>query len=85
MEITKTSDFSKSFRKLSADVQRLYTIQERRFLANWQDPRLHFKKLLGPELAFSFRVARRYRVLLYFQNPNQAVFFDIDHRKDVYK
>lgn len=85
MEIIKTSDFEKSFAKLPADTKRLYFHQENLFLKNWRDPRLHVKKVKDLGHAFSFRITRRYRVLFYFQNPNRAIFFDVDHRKDVYR
>lgn len=85
MEIIKTSDFETSFEKLPGAIQNLYKIQERRFTANWHDPRLHIKQIRALPLALSFRVTRNYRVLFYFQNRGRAIFFYIAHRKDVYK
>lgn len=85
MEIIKTSDFEKLLAMLPADIQRLYSRQEYLFTQNWRDPRLHIKKVKSLDLSFSFRITRRYRVLFYFQTPNRAIFFDIDHRKDVYR
>lgn len=85
MEIVRTEEFDKAFAKLPNDAKRLYARQEKIFTANWRDPRLHIKKLKGLEYAFSLRITRRYRALFYFQNLRQAIFFDIDHRKDVYR
>lgn len=85
MEIVKTGDFEKTVVKLPTIAQRLCARQETIFLENWRDVRLHTKKLKGLAYAFSFRITRKYRVLFYFQNPNRAIFFDIDHRKDVYR
>ena len=84
MNIRRTDDFERSFLKLPGEIQRLYTIQEQRFKQNWHDPRLHIKKVRGLPLALSFRITRRYRALFFFQTTDTAVFFDIDHRKDVY-
>lgn len=54
-------------------------------MENWRDPRLHIKKIKGLEHAFSFRVTRSWRVLFYFQDADEAIFFEIDHRRDVYR
>jgi len=43
------------------------------------------KKVKGLPDVFSFRITRRYRVLFYFQNINTAIFFEVDHRKYVYR
>lgn len=85
MKVVRTEEFERAFRKLPADIQRLYTKQESIFVRNWKDSRLHLKKNRTLELAFSFRITRRYRVIFYFQNPETAIFFMIDHRKDVYR
>lgn len=85
MKIIKTPDFDRSFNKLQKNIQRLYLIQEERFLFNPRDPRLHIKKLKEFNEAFSFRITRKYRVLFYFQNLVAAIFFDVDHRKDAYR
>jgi mRNA-degrading endonuclease RelE of RelBE toxin-antitoxin system len=61
------------------------SIQKKRFRRNWRDPRLHIKKIRALPYALSFRITRRYRVFFYFQNVETAIFFEIDHRKDVYK
>lgn len=85
MEVIKTDDFNRAFKKLPKEIQRLYTVQEKRFNKNWRDARLHIKKVRTIPLALSFRVTRRYRVFFYFQNAEAAIFFDLDHRKDIYK
>ncbi|MDP3726101.1 MAG: hypothetical protein Q8R36_02800 [bacterium] len=85
MKIIKTGDFIKAFQKLPSEIQRLSPIQENRFRNNWHDPRLHIKKIQSLPFAFSFRITRRYRVFFYLQNRETAVFFDVDHRKDVYR
>ena len=84
MEVVKTNDFSRAFQKLPKEIKRLYAIQEIRFRENWRDPRLHIKKVRTLPSAFSLRITRRYRVFLYFKTTTAAVFFDVDHRKDIY-
>ncbi|TSC56035.1 MAG: hypothetical protein Greene071421_54 [Parcubacteria group bacterium Greene0714_21] len=85
MEIIRTEDFEQSFRKLPSEIQRLYAVQKDRFLSNWRDPRLHIKKVKTLPYALSFRITRRYRVFFYFKDAETAVFFDVDHRKDIYR
>jgi len=85
MKIIKTDDFNNSFEKLPHNVKRLFFVQEARFLISSQDSRLHIKKIKGLPLAFSFRITSNYRALFCFQDSETAVFFDIDHRKDVYR
>lgn len=84
MEIVKTGDFERSFEKLPKEIQRLYQVQEKRFETDWHDPRLHIKKVRTLTFALSFRITRNYRVLFYFQSKERAIFFYVDHRKDVY-
>ncbi|OQX52844.1 MAG: hypothetical protein B5M48_04605 [Candidatus Omnitrophica bacterium 4484_213] len=85
MEIIETSDFKRAFKKLPKDIQRLYDIQKKRFRENWWDSRLHIKKVRSLPYALSFRITRRYRVFFYFQNTETAIFFEIDHCKDIYR
>jgi len=85
MEVLRTPEFERSFRKLPSDARKLYEIQENRFRENWDDPRLHMKRVEGLQGVLSFRVTRRYRVLFYLRDSRTAVFFEIDHRKDVYR
>lgn len=85
MKIIKTNNFNRAFKKLSQDIQRLYITQEKRFEKNWRDSRLHIKKIRVLPFAFSFRITRRYRTFFYFKDTETAIFFDIDHRKDIYK
>jgi len=85
MKINKTDDFDRAFKKLPQNVKRLFFVQEARFLINPSDHRLHIKKVRELPLALSFRITRHYRTLFYFQDQITAVFFDIDHRKNVYR
>ena len=85
MEIITTNDFNRTFKKLPKEIQRLYSIQEKRFNENWRDSRLHIKKVRSLSYVLSFRITRRYRVFFYFQNAEKVIFFEIDHRKDIYK
>ena len=85
MEIIKTGNFDSAFDELPKDAQRLYHVQEKRFLESWRDPRIHVKKVKGLPEVFSFRVTRRYRAFFYFKDVATVVFFEIDHRKDIYR
>jgi len=85
MEIIKTDDFSRAFKRLPGETQRLCAIQEKRFRQDWRDSRLHIKKIRTLAFGLSFRITRRYRVFFYFQNAETAIFFQIDHRKDIYR
>lgn len=85
MEVIQTEDFDRALGRLPKDAQRMYVVQEKRFRTNWRDPRLHVKKVRTLARALSFRITRRYRVFFYFQNPETAVFFEVDHRKDIYR
>ncbi|MDO8751931.1 MAG: hypothetical protein Q7J22_00025 [Candidatus Wolfebacteria bacterium] len=75
----------RSYKKLPREIQHLYGTQEGRFLKNPHDPRLHIKRLKEFPHVLSLRITRNYRTLFYFKNPDTAVFFDIDHRKDIYR
>jgi len=66
MKIIKTSDFQRTFSKISKEIQGLYKKQEKRLLENCKDPRLHIKKVRFLEYALSFRITSRYRVFFYF-------------------
>jgi len=59
MNVIATDDFDRAHLKLPDDIQRLYAQQRNRFKMNWQDPRLHIKKVKGIEHVFSFRITRR--------------------------
>lgn len=85
MEIRETESFNKSLEKLSKDARRLYATQKNRFLKDSKDPRLHTKKVINLPGVFSFRITRRYRLLFYLQNSDTAIFFEIGHRKDIYR
>lgn len=85
MEIVKTSDFGRILNNLPQNIQRFYSLQELRFKENWRDPRLHIKKVRTLRFTMSFRITRSYRVFFYFQSTETAIFFEIDHRKDIYR
>jgi len=71
--------------RLTADVRRLFFIQEEILKQDWRDPRLHVKKLTGRLPLFSFRVTRSYRVLFYFRAYDEIALFAIGGRKDIYR
>jgi mRNA-degrading endonuclease RelE of RelBE toxin-antitoxin system len=84
MKVVYAKEFSKEFKKLPVNVQRLYRKQEDIFRENWRDPRLKVKKLRDHPLPFSFRITRSYRVLFLFVDPDTALFATIGDRKDIY-
>ena len=83
MSILKTEDFIKGFKRLPAEIKRIYCKQEDIFKTNWLDSRLHTKRLKELKGVYSFRITRRYRVLFYFRNE-EAIFFSVGHRKEIY-
>ncbi|MDP1688933.1 MAG: type II toxin-antitoxin system RelE/ParE family toxin [bacterium] len=85
MKVVYADEFSKQFKKLPLEAQRIFYKQEKLFKVNWRDSRLHIKKLREHELSFSFRITRRYRVLFIFISEDLALFATIGHRKDIYK
>ena len=85
MEIIKTDDFLKIFRNLPKEIRGIYLIQEERCKENWRDPRLHIKPIKKLPNALAFRITRRYRAFFYFRDESTAIFFDVDHRKDIYR
>lgn len=85
MEIIHTDDFERALLRLPIEIQKLNTTQEDRFIRNWLDSRIHLKKIRAENGVFSYRITRRYRGFFYFQHPDRAIFFDIDHRKDAYR
>lgn len=85
MKVLYAEEFTKKFRRLPPDIQRLYHKQEAILRHNWRDPRLHVKKLHGEPLTFSFRVTRDYRVLFVFVEDDTVLVATIGHRKDVYR
>ncbi|OFV96671.1 MAG: hypothetical protein A3H28_03765 [Acidobacteria bacterium RIFCSPLOWO2_02_FULL_61_28] len=84
MVIHKTDDFLEELLRLPKPVQQLLERQEHIFRENWLDPRLHTKRIKEMPGVFSFRITRRYRALFYWKGE-EAVFFSIGHRKDVYR
>ena len=84
MVIRKTKDFLKNLEKLPSKIKKLLQRQESIFKKNWLDPRLHTKRIKELPGVYSFRITRRYRVLFYFRGE-EAIFFSIGHRKEIYK
>jgi len=84
MIIRKTKDFAEDLEKLSSQIKKLFQKQEAIFKENWLDPRLHIKRIKELPGVYSFRITRRYRVLFYFRD-DEAIFFSIGHRKDIYR
>ena len=85
MNVIYADEFRKTFTKLPYEIQRLYRKQETRFKENWQDTRLHVKKLSGHPFPFSFRITRNYRVLFSFTERDTVLFATIGNRKDIYR
>jgi mRNA-degrading endonuclease RelE of RelBE toxin-antitoxin system len=83
MNILKTKDFEKGLKELPLKIKKLFQKQENIFRENWLDHRLHTKRIKELSGVYSFRITRQYRALFYFRN-NEAIFFTIGHRKDVY-
>lgn len=84
MFVYRTQEFTSELEKLPLGIKRLFQKQETIFEKNWLEPRLHTKRLKELLGVYSFRITRRYRALFYFRN-NEAVFFSIGHRKDIYR
>ena len=84
MIIAKTEDFIKGLEKLPDSIKIIYQKQENIFQVNWLDSKLHIKRIKELKGVYSFRITRRYRVLFYFRD-DEAIFFSIGHRKDVYR
>ncbi len=82
--IQKSKDFTKELEKLPLKIKKLYHKQETIFKQNWLDPRLHVKRNRELKAVYSFRITRRYRTFFYFRD-NEAIFFAIGHRKDIYR
>ena len=84
MVIRKTKDFAQELEKLPSDIQKLFYKQEGLFKKNWLDAKLHTKRIKELSGVYSFRITRRYRVIFYFRD-SEAIFFNIGHRKDIYR
>lgn len=85
MKILYSADFRKEFYKLPAEIQAICVKQEKIFIENRRDYRLHIKKLKGDRFVFSFRITRNYRVLFMLVDSQTALFATIGHRKDIYR
>ena len=85
MKIIYADEFRKKFKKLPKRIQHLFFIQEKIFVKNWRDSRLHIKKLTDHPYPFSFRITRNYRVLFVFTSEDMVLLATIGHRKDSYR
>lgn len=85
MNIRETDDFLKELKGLSPEIKGLFEKQKSLFNKNWLDLRLHTKRIKEMPGVYSFRITRRYRALFYFKDVDEAVFFSIGHRKDIYR
>lgn len=85
MIIRKTDDFLKGLKELPSEIRKLFEKQQFLFNKNWLDNRLHTKRIKEMPGVYSFRITRRYRTLFYFRDVDEAVFFNIGHRKNIYK
>lgn len=85
MNVFYAKNFIGMLKKLPRHIQGLYIAQENILKKNWQDPRLHLKKLKGKPTTFSFRVTSSYRAFFYFRTADEIILFVIGHRKDIYR
>lgn len=85
LKVHSTSEFEKSFRKLSIRIQDLAIKKDKWFRQDAFDPRLHTHKLKG-ELSgyWSYYINRQYRILFRFLNDDEVVYYDIGTH-DIYK
>ena len=83
MVIHKTDDFVQDLLRLPKPIQQLLQKQERIFRDNWLDPRWHTKRVKELPGVYSVRITRRYRALFYWKGQ-EAIFFSMGHRKDIY-
>ena len=84
MEIRETEEFRKDLKDLPSEIRRLFQKQKAIFKESWLDSRLHIKRNKELSGVYTFRITRRYRVFFYFCS-DEAIFFKIGHRKDIYK
>lgn len=86
MKIAYSTSLERERKQLPKDIQKILEQQIKRFELDSKDPRLHIKKLHGTDVTvFSLRVTRNYRVLFYWEDKQTPVWFEIDHRKDIYR
>jgi mRNA-degrading endonuclease RelE of RelBE toxin-antitoxin system len=85
LKVIKTKQAAKSAADLPSRIQDKFATQLSRLEDDRRDPRLHLKKLSGPEDRYSFRITRSYCALFYFHTSDTVVIFAIGHRKDIYK
>ena len=77
-----TSDFKKSYQKLSQNIQRLVDKKDAWFRKNAFDPRLKTHKLKGELRRYwSYSVTRKYRILFRFVKTDEVIYFDVGTHK----
>ena len=80
-----TSDFVKSFSKLSVSIQRLAAKKDKWFMSDAFDKRLDTHKLKGKLKGYlSYSVNRKYRIIFRFIGSNEVIYYDIGTH-DIYK
>ena len=86
LEIVYTSDFLKTAKKLSEDIQGKLARQVEALKQNPFHSVLHTKPLAGQLAGFySFRITRDWRVIFYFLNEFSVKLIRVGHRKDIYR
>ena len=80
-----SSEFQKSFYKLSIQIQELAEKKDIWFRKNAFDARLRAHKLKGElEGYWSYSINYQYRILFRFINENEVIYYDIGTH-DIYK
>ncbi|PIZ72090.1 hypothetical protein COY07_03715 [Candidatus Peregrinibacteria bacterium CG_4_10_14_0_2_um_filter_43_11] len=78
--------FIKQFKKIPDEIQKKLIGLENIFQINPLEPRLRCKKLAGKlKNKYSFRITGEYRLIFEFISDKEALFLNIEHRKDIYK
>lgn len=73
-----TTQYVRSFKRLSRSLQDRLIIQERLFRANALDPRLRTHKLKGHlRLLWAYSVDYSHRILFEFKGPDTVLYHDV--------
>lgn len=85
IEIYPTSQFKKSYKKLSLTIKKKTERREKIFISNPFNPTLETHKLKGRlKNYWSYSVDENYRILFRFENKNKVIYFDIGTH-EIYK
>ncbi|UMX47946.1 MAG: type II toxin-antitoxin system mRNA interferase toxin, RelE/StbE family [Candidatus Nealsonbacteria bacterium DGGOD1a] len=86
MIIIYSPHFERLYKKLSDDVKDDAELAEEIFRKNPQDARLHFHKL-GGRLSdyWAFSVNYEYRIIFYYGDSKDDIFFDSIGNHDIYR